>query len=398
MRVIHTADWHLGQSFYDFDRQKEHIHFLEELKKHIKDNLADVLLIAGDVFDSPNPPADAQEMFYRFLHEIVTENMDLQVVIIAGNHDSAARLEAPNPLLKALNITVRGTIKRNNNGEIDYSYLIVPLVRQGKTVAWCLAVPYLRYGDYPPAENYVKGVEQLFTNLYEHISDKQLPVVAMGHLQATGTEISVNDKSERIIIGGLEGVSPEIFFEGIAYTALGHLHRAQKVSRHENIRYAGSPLPMSFAEIRNKQSIVLVDINNNQTQIKLIELSPLVKLKTLFGTSVTDTLEQIMMLPEGDKTDAPYLEIRVQISEPEPSLRHQIEEALENKAVRLARLVCETAKNSSTVKSIASYEELQNITPMDMAIEVFKRQYGGGDMSKEMEALLQQVINEAENK
>ncbi|MDR3267108.1 MAG: exonuclease SbcCD subunit D C-terminal domain-containing protein, partial [Tannerella sp.] len=393
MKVIHTADWHLGQSFYDFDRQKEHIHFLEELKKHIKDNLADVLLIAGDVFDSPNPSAEAQEVFYRFLHEIITENPYLQVIIIAGNHDSAARLEAPNPLFKALNITVRGTVKRKNNGEIDYSYLIVPLVRQGQTVAWCMTVPYLRYGDYPSAESYVKGVEQLFTNLYEYIPDKRLPVVAMGHLQATGSEISVNDKSERTIIGGLEGVSPEIFFERIAYTALGHIHRAQKVSRHENIRYAGSPLPMSFAEIRNKQSIVLVDINDNRAQIELIELSPLVKLKTLFGTSVKDILEQILMLPEGDKTDAPYLEIRVHISEPEPSLRHQIEEALKDKAVRLARLVCESAKQPSTAKSIISYEELQNITPLDMATEVFKRQYGGGDMSKEMATLLQQVIN-----
>ncbi|MDR1673286.1 MAG: exonuclease SbcCD subunit D C-terminal domain-containing protein [Bacteroidales bacterium] len=399
MRIIHTADWHLGQTFHDFDRKREHLHFLGELKRRIGTYAADVLLIAGDVFDSPNPPADAQEMLYRFLHEAIAENPQLQVIIIAGNHDSAGRLEAPNPLLKLLNITVRGVVRRDVNGEIDYSRLIVPLTQGGQTVAWCLAVPYLRYGDYPPAENYTKGVEQMFLNLYERIPDKRLPVVAMGHLQASGSELSANDKSERVVVGGLEGVSPEVFSRGFAYTALGHLHRTQKVSGHENIRYAGSPLPMSFAETGNRQNIILVEIDGKQTHIETAALSPLTGLRTIRASSVQDALQQIAGLPEGDNADADYLEIRVRIGEPEPSLPHRIEEALKGKAVRLARLAALPHENTTSAikQTVASFEELQRITPMHMATEAFKRQYGGDDMPQAIKTILQQVINEAEN-
>jgi exonuclease SbcD len=398
MRIIHTADWHLGQSFYDFDRKKEHLHFLTELKKHIRTYAADALLIAGDVFDTSNPPADAQEMLYRFLHEAVTENPQLQILIIAGNHDSAARLEAPNPLLKALNITVRGIVKRNANGEIDYAHLIVPLMQGKQTVAWCLAVPYLRYGDYPPAENYVKGVEQMYLNLYEQISDKRLPVVAMGHLQTSGSELSVNDRSERIVVGGLEGVSPDMFFHKFAYTALGHLHRTQKVSGRENIRYAGSPLPMSFAETGNRQSVIFVEINGKQTHTETVPLSPLTGLQSICASSVQDALQQISRLPDGDNANADYLEIKVQIGEPEPTLPHRIEEALKGKAIRLARLASLTYENavSAVKESIISFEELQRITPIYVATEVFKRQYGGDEMPQAMKTILQQVINEAE--
>lgn len=395
MNIIHTADWHLGQSFYDFDRKREHLHFLAELKRHIIRTAADVLLIAGDVFDSPNPTADAQSMFYDFLHEAITDNPLLQIVIIAGNHDSAARLEAPNPLLHALRIHVRGAVRKTPDGLIDYSYLTLPLLRDGKIVAWCLAVPYLRYGDYPPAENYAQGVEKLFTELYRQIPDKRLPVIAMGHLQATGSELSVNDKSERTVIGGMEGVSPEVFADGIVYAALGHLHRAQRVSRHENVRYAGAPLPMSFAEINNRQSIVFVQTESGQTQIELIELSPLVKLKAIRATSVQDAFRRIDLLPEGSQADAPYLEIRIPISEPEPSLRHRVEEALKHKAVRLARLICETVRKQAQTHSVASFEAFQNITPMHMATDIFKRQYGGEAMPEAIKTLLKQVIDEA---
>lgn len=108
MKILHTADWHLGQTFFTYDRREEHEAFLEWLREQIKQVEADVLLIAGDVFDTPNPSAASQQLFYRFLRRITEENRALQVVVIAGNHDSAARLEAPNPLLEDMRITIRG--------------------------------------------------------------------------------------------------------------------------------------------------------------------------------------------------------------------------------------------------------------------------------------------------
>ena len=193
MKILHTADWHLGQTFYEYDRREEHLHFLEWLKQQIRQHEIDVLLIAGDVFDSPNPSAESQRMYYRFLREVTSENPSLQIIIIAGNHDSAARLEAPNPLLEDMNVTVRGVVRRNAEGDIDLQHLIVPLYTEGEVTAYCLAVPYLRQGDYPSAENYSKGVQLLYEQLFNEVKEKGLPVIAMGHLQATGSEISEDD-------------------------------------------------------------------------------------------------------------------------------------------------------------------------------------------------------------
>jgi len=393
MKLLHTADWHIGQTFFEYDRKSEHNLFLEWLKSQIQEHKIDVLLISGDIFDSPNPSAESQKMFYKFLKDVTAANPDLQIIIIAGNHDSAARLEAPNPLLEQMNITVRGIVKRTDDGEIDFNHLIVPLNKGG----YCLIVPYSRQGDYPPADSYSQGVKAMYEKLFDIVKDKQLPIIAMGHLQATGSEISENDRSERTIIGGLECVSPDSFSSEIAYTALGHLHRGQQVSGRSNVRYAGSPLPMSFAEKNNKQGVILVDISD-ATSITRIEFDAPVKLLNIpkEPKPLSDVLKEIAQLPDGEiQQNSPYLEVKVLITEPEPSLRHQIEDALKNKSVRLARIAAVTPYREGEVKAI-TYEELQTINPMDMAVDIFKRRFGGENMPDTMQNLLQSVIQEIE--
>ncbi len=393
MKLLHTADWHLGQTFFDYDRKMEHLAFLDWLKKQIREHGVDVLLVAGDVFDSPNPSAESQKMYYHFLRDVTTENPNLQIIIIAGNHDSAARLEAPNPLLETMNVTVRGVVKRTPDGEIDYEHLIVPLDKGGH----CLAVPYLRQGDYPESATYAEGVQAMYKMLLDKTEDKSKPVIAMGHLQATGSEISENDRAERTIIGGLECVSPEAFDDGIAYTALGHLHRAQRVSGRENVRYAGSPLSMSFAEKDNRHGATLVTITD-KTESERLEFDAPVKLISIpkEPLSLVEVIAEIEKLPEGEVNDrSPFLEIKVRITEPEPSLRYQIEQALEGKAVRLARIEAKTPQIENT-EQVISYEMLQQINPLDMATDIFKRKYGGDDMPETMKGLLQTVIREVE--
>lgn len=150
LKLIHTADWHLGQTFFGYDREAEHDAFLGFLTNLLVERQTDVLLIAGDVFDVTNPSAGAQRRFYRFLKEANRRNPGLQIVIIAGNHDSAIRLEAPNPLLEELNTSIVGIVGRTDSGEIDLGSLVVPLRnRAGEREALCLAVPFLRQGDYP---------------------------------------------------------------------------------------------------------------------------------------------------------------------------------------------------------------------------------------------------------
>ncbi|MDR3308555.1 MAG: exonuclease SbcCD subunit D C-terminal domain-containing protein [Tannerella sp.] len=396
LKILHTADWHLGQTFHDFERQKEHLHFLSAIRRIIAERDIDALLVAGDVFDSPNPPAEAQEMYYRFLYEVTSENPDLQIIIIAGNHDSSARLEAPAALLRLLNVHVRGVVKRTADGEIDYQHLIIP-IRQGAAItAWCLAVPYLRYGDYPPAENLSKSVEKLFTDAYSHIPDKSLPVIAMAHLYAGGATISQKDKSERIIIGGEEGIRSEAFPEQLSYIALGHLHRAQHLPHRENAYYSGAPLPMSFAERTNKQSVIVVELAENKANIEKIELSPLIPLQSIFADSIKELIERLHQLPEGDKHEAPYLELIVRIAEPEPSLHNTVENILKTKRVQLARLTCFTQKDTTKYDTDEPVEaDLHKLNPIDLAVDIFNRR--GYDMSETMYSLLTKIIKDETN-
>ena len=400
IRLIHTADWHIGQYFFGYDRRAEHICFFNWLKETIKEQHADVLLVAGDIFDSPNPGAESQKIYYRFLKEVTTENPQLQIIITAGNHDSAARLEAPNPLLQEMNIYIKGIVSKNTEGKINCRELFIPLTKDGKTETWCIAVPYLRQGDYPNAESYSAGVREMYETLYQEIreiKDPEQPVIFMGHLQATGSEISENDRSERAIIGGLESIPPEIFDKtDIIYTALGHLHKAQRVSGREHIRYAGSPLPMSFSEKNYKQGVNLIEIKENRLfRMERIDFEPPVKLISLPNTPrpLNEVLEEIEKLPTGEIDSAsPYLELKVLITEPEPGMRNRLEEALRNKSVRLTHAVPYKIKREKESK-IITYEELKTIRPMEMAEDVFLTRYGN-EMPDSMKILLQSVIQE----
>jgi len=409
IRILHTADWHLGQNFFGYDRTEEQEHFLTWLSDQITTRDVDVLIIAGDVFDVSNPSALSQRMFYRFIRRVTAGSPNLQLVIVAGNHDSAARLEAPVPLLHELNTTVKGVI-RKYDGEIDYDDLIVELKNKaGQVEAYCLAVPYLRQGDYPTVETegnaYAEGVKELYRRLTECVLERKTPqqaIIAIGHLQATGSEIAEKDYSERTIIGGLECVSPEAFSSEIAYTALGHIHKAQRVSGQENVRYAGSPVSMSFAEKHYKHGVVEVVLENGQLQsIEKIVYTPLVSMLSVpsgQADSPENVLELLEELPlrtdENSDMLAPYLEVKVLLDEPEPMLRQQIEDVLADKHVRLSRIVSAYRNVDPTV----SEEEimavgLQEMTPLQIVQSTFEKIYQT-DMPEEMVGLFHQVCQD----
>ena len=150
IRILHTADWHIGQLFHEYDRTYEHQQFLYWLLETLKEEQIDALLISGDVFDSSNPSAASIRMFYSFLNQSVKQNPDLQIIVTAGNHDSASRLESPKPLLESSNIHIVGVVEKNDDGRVDYAKICIPLKdKEGNTEAWCIAAPFLRMGDYP---------------------------------------------------------------------------------------------------------------------------------------------------------------------------------------------------------------------------------------------------------
>lgn len=411
LKIIHTADWHLGQTFFGYDRETEQDAFLNWLADTLKEEQADVLLIAGDIFDVANPSASAQHRFFRFLKEAKAGCPHLQIVIIAGNHDSAARLEAPSPLLDELNTTIVGFVKRKTTGEIDYDSLLCPLHnKEGKREALCLCVPYLRQGDYPPAEeeeenSFMAGVTRLYRQLTEHAKKQRQPneaLIAMGHLYAGSAELSENDRSERVIIGGLESIPAEAFDESLAYTALGHIHKAQRIGGRDNVRYSGSPLPMSFSETRYNHQVVSILLENEEaTEIKSIPIPISVELLRMPDTPQTTdiVLTALTTLPE--KTDTPiqtwpYLEVRVLLTEPDPGFRHRVEEAIKDKAVRLTSIVTSYPQHAEIeTSSPLTFSDLQNISPATMLEHAFTAKYGN-ELPEEIRALFNHVVREVQ--
>lgn len=396
MKIIHTADWHLGQTFYGHDRVREHAIFLEWLCGTIKTTGADLLLIAGDVFDSPNPSAESQRMFYKFLTKVTCENSNLQVIVTAGNHDSAARLEAPTPLLDVFSTSVSGIVHHTDAG-IDYDRMIVPLNAGG----CCLAVPYLRQSDLPEAETYGEGVAQLYNELYRIARERGYhPIIAMGHLQASGAEVSVGDSSEYAVIGGMEGLGTNFVNDGIAYTALGHLHKAQRVGRRENIRYSGAPLPMSFAERNNTQSVTCVLLDDNRCDIEKILFDAPVKLISIppKPQPIDEVLCGLASLPDGEMDEnSPYLEVNVLVKEADPTLRQQIEEAIANKPVRLVRIQATSEETSTEQHSPMTYDDFKRKGPAEIIMDIYRKRRGEempGHLLEKLNEIIKEIGNE----
>lgn len=409
LKIIHTADWHLGQTFFGFDREAEHDAFLTWLTDTLAERQTDVLLIAGDIFDVSNPSAAAQRRFFRFLKEATDRNPGMQIVVTAGNHDSAARLEAPNPLLEELRATVVGWVRRQDNGQVDFDALLVPLCdRGGQRQAWCLAVPFLRQGDYPASDEardtYVAGIHRMYQQLYAEAAGRKQPgeaVLAMGHLHATGAELSDDDRSERVIMGGVESVSVDAFDAGLAYTALGHIHKAQRVGGRESVRYSGSPLPMSFSEKNYRHQVVAVTLEGEKaSSVEPIPVPLLTELWRLpaHPASPEKVLEELAALPvsdgEGDFSRWPFLEVRVLLTEPDPGFRHRVEEVLADKAVRLASIVPSYPQREGEERfKPLSYTDLRRIDPLDMLRHSFAARYGG-ELPEEIEDLFKEVMRE----
>ena len=217
MRLLHTSDWHLGQSFHQFDRRAEHQAFLDWLLGVLEAEAVDALLIAGDVFDNSNPSAQAQAQLYRFLAEARRRVPQLGIVMTAGNHDSPGRLEAPAPLLSVFDASVIGQVGRRGDVDAALGRLLVPLKdAAGREAAWCIAMPFLRPDDLPAsrAPTTLRGRRRrLYRRAFELAAERRQPgqaIVAIGHCHLAGGEVS-EDSERRIVIGGAEALPAGIF-------------------------------------------------------------------------------------------------------------------------------------------------------------------------------------------
>jgi len=407
MKIIHTADWHIGQLFHEYDRSHEHQQFLNWLVQIIKDQEIDVLLISGDVFDLSNPSALSVKMFYTFLNNAVKSNPEIQIIITAGNHDSATRLESPKPLLESSNIHIVGVVEKDENGLIDYTKVIIPIKdKTGTTKAWCIAVPFLRMGDYPIISNcenpYAEGVAAFYKEAYEYVSSKKQAteaIIAMGHLHAQQAEISEMDKVERLIMGGVECISAASFPPDIAYVALGHIHKAQRIGGKEHIRYCGSPLPMSFSERNYKHQVITFEIENEKVKnIQAIEIPISVAVQSIPAkhAPIEEVIIELSKLPDASERSEsiPYLEVRVLEDKPDPTRRHKVEQAIQGKHVRLATINVKSSVSTAAEQTHAdTQQKLDELKPADIFSKIYESTYGN-TVPQDMLQLFHQVTQE----
>ncbi|MDI5920738.1 exonuclease SbcCD subunit D C-terminal domain-containing protein [Halomonas sp. LR5S13] len=354
LKLIHTADWHLGQSFHGQERHAEHRAFLVWLLDTLVERRADALLVAGDIFDVVNPSLRAQELLYDFIVAAHERLPSLDIVLIAGNHDSGNRIELPAPLMRRLRTHALGRVRWLDDGTLDAEHLLVPLTDEdGETRAWCLALPFLRpaevtgNGIAPPhgeeGNDYVAGISRVHTQLVEAARHRRRPgqaLVAMSHAHLHGAAVS--EASERpIVIGGEESISATLFPDDIAYVALGHLHRAQRVGE-TRIRYSGSPLPLDFSEVAYPHQVVEVTLDGEALAATEAIAVPRPVAMHRIGPGPLDRILAELEALEDDSALArerwPWLEVRVELDDPIPDLRARVEAALADKALRLLRL------------------------------------------------------------
>jgi exonuclease SbcD len=391
MRLLHTSDWHLGQSLHNFERHYEHQRFLDWLLDTVVAEQADALLIAGDIFDNANPSSASQKQLYRFLQQAKERAPHLNLIVIAGNHDSPGRLEAPGPLLEAHGTRVIGAVQRREDGEIDIESLVLPLTgRSGAIEAWCLAVPFLRPGDVPRvaveegADPYLAGIALLYKQALELALSKRedgQAILAMGHCHMVDGQMS-NDSERRIVIGGTEMLPAGIFDPAIVYAALGHLHLAQSVGKQQNIRYSGSPIPLSFAEVGYQHQILRIDIDGAAvgeiTPLMVPRAVDLLRVPTK-PAPIAQVLEELAALEvEITPPDRqPFLEVRVLLDAPEPGLRSRIEAALDGKPVRLAKIETSSAARTSSIDSdVMTLDQLEKLKPDDIFKQLYQQRFG----------------------
>lgn len=262
MKILHTADWHIGKKLHKHELSQDFELFMDWLCESIQTHSVEVLLVSGDVFDLANPSSEARNQYYRALKKL--RKLDLKIIITGGNHDSPAMLDAPREILRELEMHITGGLPKN------LEEAIIPIFnREGNPELVIAALPYLRDADLRSAgdghtytdriEALRKGIQYTFSNAAEICQNLYpgIPAIAMGHLFAAKIESS--DSERDIQIGNLAAFDANQFGDYFSYIALGHIHKPQQVKSQVPTFYSGSPIPLSFSERKDEKRILLLD-------------------------------------------------------------------------------------------------------------------------------------------
>ncbi len=390
MRLLHTSDWHLGQSFLGRDRGKEHESALDWLLELIREESVEGLIVAGDIFDTGTPPNSARRLYYNFLVGL-SRTKCRHVLIIGGNHDSPSMLEASGDLLRALNIQVFGA-----SPELREEAILEWKDPEDRLEAVVAAVPFLRERDLHYSRAGESGfdrvlrVQQAMADHYakmgyllEKYQKEKVPLLTTGHLYATGAQAS--DKQDNIYLGNIENISAASFPEIFDYVALGHIHRAQAVGGRENIRYSGSLIPLSFSETKDDKGVYLVDLDGKSPPgIKFMACPVFRRLKTIQGSPeiVREKLERFKLKP---RALASWVELVLEVDQWQPGLEEKLLEMAEDENVQILRI-----RILQTTQGLGEKEtELRSLNELSPEEVFLKRCQQFGRPPEEQEELLQ---------
>ena len=368
-KILHTSDWHIGRRLKEHDRSEEFRKFFDWLEKLILDENIDTLLVSGDIFDNTTPSVTAQDIYYSFMSRLA-KSPCRHTVIISGNHDSPAFLDAPAELLGLSHIHVIGQACENPQDEV------IPLKdSDGNTELIVCAVPYLRDRDVrrlTPSDNPEDSDKILQAGIREHYAqvfararelqgDSDVPVIAMGHMFLKGGKVHTDDGVRSLYVGTAVELESGIFPEWLTYTALGHLHSPQKAGR-ENIRYSGSPLAMGFGEAGQDKAVYVLDLDGkNLSDIREIRIPVFQRLERVSG----DMQEIFTQLRElSGQHESVWAEVTYTGDDVAPDLQENLQAFTKSAPMVEVLSVHNESKNRPPIEYTP--DGLENITPMKM--------------------------------
>ncbi len=367
MKLIHTSDWHFGMSVGTGTYADDQRHFLSRLYEIIQEEQVEAVLIAGDIYDSSVANAEAIGLY----NEAVTTlcgKLGVQVIAIAGNHDSAARLASCRELLKGAGLHITGRLERETTPV---------LLEDGKVAVYSL--PFFNRDEvsalFPERKADIRSQETAMMVVCDHIRqnmDKSRKNIVLSHSLIVNAELSDSDRSARV--GFATAVSKDVF-EDFDYVALGHIHKPQIIAPH--IRYSGSPLKYSFgSEEKQEKGVVLIDTDTMEQ--RFLTIDPLHNRKTVEGT-----YEEIIAR-EDLKED--YLRLRV-------SDRYAGLELVADLRERFPYLLEVYGKGLTENESLSalSVEELQTMNEEDI-MEKFMAENFDYNLTEEQRLLFRQVL------
>jgi exonuclease SbcD len=392
LRILHTADWHLGHTLRGYPRDFEQAAVLNSLIEIIQQREIDTLLIAGDIFDSQHPSGESQSLFYRTLARLHAARPAMNTVIIAGNHDAAGRLEAPHPLLESFNVRIVGNVRRIE-GRIDCSrHLLTLNDPSGAPHLHVLALSYPTAACLPSISsveiedeesNVIRSVRMLYDELNEALSPRLagLPFIVMGHLHVRGATES-EGAERRILVGGQHAVPHNVFPAEASYVALGHLHKAQSIGTSETIRYSGSLIPLSATEQPYRHGVTLVTIDGATVTSEHIEIERPVSFISLGAqaagirlSDLADHLRHLNLSADIAPHLRPFLQIRLSRQGLGSGFREQVERIASTFPVRIVEARPDPPPEvlAELVASSTPLRSLIQIDPEEMFLKAFRR-------------------------